>query len=303
MRRSRTPDPGCRAITGHWKVLTILALLLVMVAFFVPLPNGYRAVWFSRLQDTLHAPVFAFVAVCLRLLFRRPLLQTIALACVIAVLIEVFQAGVGRSMSLTDLAYDGFGLAAAFLILRLLETHERWIARCCRVTLAILFLLTPLVLESPVLIDACRAARDFPLLADFNSPGEIQRWYQSSIRMRRVLVDGRWRGEIHKGSSQAYGSAILCPVIGDWSGYDRVCCEFSFTGLPMEILISARDANGRIDVSREYAAGTHRVCLHLRDPVTSGDISHLDLTRVQSFHFALYDSPNRTAMIHSVYVE
>lgn len=302
-RLLRSKDPFNRPITGHLQIVTILALLLVMVAFFVPLPNEYRAVWFSRLQDTLHAPVFAFVAVCLRLLFRRPLLQTMATGCGVAVFIEVIQAGVGRSMSMTDVAYDGFGLAAAFLALRLWETQERWIARCCRVTLVILFLLTPLVLESPVLIDAWRAARDFPLLADFNSSGEIQRWYHSGITMRRVNVDGQWRGEIHNGSSQAYGSAILCPVIGDWSGYDRVCCEFSFTGPPMQILISARDANGRIDITRRYAAGTYRVCVNLQDPVTAGDISQLDLTRVQSFHFALCDSPNRTALIHSVYVE
>jgi len=287
----------------YWQIVLGFALVLMMIGFFVPLPNEYRAVWFSRLQDTLHAPVFAFVAICLRLLFRRPLLQTIATACGVAVFIEVFQAGVGRSMSLTDLAYDGFGLAAAYVILRPTETQQRRISRCCRMTSATALLLAPLALESPVLIDAWRAAREFPVLADFNSRLATQRWYSSGITMRRVLVDGQWRAKIQNGSSQAYGSAILLPVIGDWSGYDHVCCEFSFTGAPMQILISARDANGRIDVSREYAAGTHRVCLNLRDPVTAGDLSQLDLTQVQSFHFALYDSPGRIALIHAVHVE
>ena len=279
------------------------ALVLVMIGFFIPLPNGYRAIWFSRLQDTLHAPVFAFVAICLRLLFRRTLLQTMSLSCGVAVFVEICQAGVGRSMSLTDLTYDGFGLAAAFVGLRSTEPERQLIPQCCRAALALTFLLAPLVLESPVLMDAWRAAREFPVLADFNSRWGIQRWYSSGIRMRRVLVDGEWRSEILNASSQSYGSAILLPVIADWSGFDRVCCEFSCTGPPLQILISARDANGRIDVLREYAAGTHRVCLNLRNPVTAGDLFHLDLTRIQSFHFALYNSPGRIAMIHSVQLE
>lgn len=296
-------DESGRPMKGYWQIGLGFALVLLMISFFIPLPNEYRAVWFSHMQNTLHAPAFAFVAICLRLLFRRTLLKTFALAFGVAVFIEVFQASVGRTMSLTDLTYDGFGLAAAFVILRSTETRARGIAWCCRVTLAAAFLLTPLVLESPVLIDAWRAAREFPVLADFTSRGETQRWYSSNIRMRRVLDHGKWRGEIQIGASQTYGSAILLPVIGDWSGYDRVCCEFSFTGPPMQILVSARDAKGRIDLAREYAEGTHRVCLNLRDPVTGGDVSHLDLTRVQSFHFALYESPGRTALIHSLQLE
>ena len=303
LRRLSSADQSGTPITGFWQIAAGIALFVLIIGFFVPLPNEYRAIWFSRLQDTLHAPVFAFAAICLRSLFRRTLRQTMTMACGAGVLIEVFQAGVGRSMSLTDLAYDGFGIAAAFVILRTPETQERWIARCCRMSLAIILVLTPLALESPVLIDAWHAAREFPVLADFESRWETQRWHSSGITMRRVLVQGKWRGEILNVSSQAYGSAILLPVIGDWSDYDRVCCEFSFTGAPMRILISARDGHGRIDESREYAAGTYRVCLNLRDPVTAGDQSRLDLTRVQSFHFALYDSPGRTALIHSVQLE
>ena len=299
----RNSAQSARSVTGYWKVVSGLALVLLMIGFFVPLPNGYRAIWFSRLQDTLHAPVFAFVAVCLRFLFRRTLSQTFVLACGVAVFIEVFQEGVGRSMSLTDLTYDGFGLAAAFVMLRRTESSDRWISRCCRLTLATTFLLTPLAMESPVLIDALRAAREFPMLADFNSGCETHRWYSGGIKMRRVLNHGKWKGEIQNASLHTYGSAILLPVIGDWSEYDRVCCEFSFTGPPMQILISARDAKGRIDFSREYTAGTHRVCVNLRNPVTAGRLSHLDLTCVQSFHFALFDSPGRTALIHSVMLE
>jgi len=298
-----TADQSSRHLTRYWQIVLGFSLVLMMIGFFVPLPNEYRAIWFSRLQDTLHAPVFAILAICVRLLFRRTLLQTMSLSCGIAVFVEICQEGVGRSMSLTDLAYDGFGLAAAFVFLATSKTQERWMARCCRVTMAITFLLTPLALESPVLMDAWQAAREFPVLADFNSRWGTQRWYSSGIRMRRVLVDGEWRSEILNVSSQSYGSAILLPVIADWSGFDRVCCEFSCTGPPLQILISARDANGRIDVLREYAAGTHRVCLNLRDPVSAGDLSHLDLTHVQSFHFALYDSPGRIALIHSVHVE
>jgi hypothetical protein len=303
VRLLRTADQSCSHVAGYWKIASTLALALLMIGFLIPLPNGYRAIWFSRLQDTLHAPVFAFVAICLRFLFHRTLLQTFALACGVAVSIEVFQAGVGRSMSLNDLAFDGFGLAAAFVLLRTPKTQERWFSRCCRITFATTFLLAPLALESPVLIDAWRAAREFPVVADFSSRGATQRWYSSGIRMRRVLDHGTWRGEIQNGSSQTYGSAILLPVIGDWSEYDRVCCEFSFAGPPMQILISARDANGRIDNSREYTAGTHRVCVNLRHSVTAGALSHLDLTRVQSFHFALYGNPGRTALIHSVQLE
>ncbi len=297
-RREKLPT----VFDGQWGTVAGLGLFLLTAGFLLPLPNAYRANWLSCLIDALHAPAFALITISLRLLFGRSLFPTVLLAGGVALLTEVVQAGVGRSMSLEDLAYDGLGVTAAFSILWPMDS-ERRAARCRNVIVAMILLVTPLGLVAPVLIDASLATVQFPVLADFSSRWETKRWYNSGVRMRRVLVDGNWRGEVNHPASADSGGAILFPVIRDWSAYERLWCEFSFTGPPMDILISVRDAGGRVDICREYSSGTHRIVLNLRDPVSAGHSCNLDLTRIQSFHFALDASSDKSAVIHFVLLE
>ena len=285
------------------RVLPVLALLTLSAAFLLPLPNSYRAVWVSRLLDALHAPALAIGAGCLYMLTAGSIPRTLFLTGAAAVAFEVLQAGVNRSTSARDLIYGGFGLVAAWLLLRLLESKCRARARHRRIILSIGVMLAPLGLELPILLDAWSASRDFPVQADFSSRWETHRWHRSGVTIRRVHRNGRWRAEISNQSSGEYGSAILFPVVADWSEFERLCCEFSFGGPPMSIVISVRDVHGRIDIARSYKAGTHRVCLNLQDAVTFGDRSRLNLERVQSFHFVFDQSPGRRALLHSVTLE
>ena len=287
---------------GQLRVITGCGLVLLAAGFLLPLPNAYRANWLSCLMDVLHAPVFALITISLCLWCGRLWPRTVLLAGGVALLTEVVQAGTGRSMSLKDLVYDGLGIIAAVFILWSMDSEQR-VARYRNAIVAIAFLMAPLVLAAPVLIDASLAVGQFPVLAGFSSRWETERWYSGGVRIRRVLIDGNWRGEVDHPTSADSASAILFPVVRNWSAYERLWCEFSFTGPPTDILISVRDADGRVDLHRKCSSGTRRIGLNLRDPVSAGHTCSLDLTCIQSFHFALRANSGKPVFIHCVYLE
>ena len=294
-----------RHTTCSWLTAEFIAgsiAVLLIAGLLCPLPNTYRAIWLSCLMDVLHAPVFALITFVLRLLFRKSLILTILLAVGVALLTEAVQAVIGRSMSLEDLAYNGLGVAAAVIVLWPSDRAKQ-VARRRKVIVAILLLMAPLGHTAPVLIDASLAAGQFPVLSDFSSRWETERWYTSDVGLRRVFVDGSWQGEVDHPTTAVAGGAILFPVIRNWSAYERLWCEFSFTGSPMSVLISVRDAEGRIEIHREYSSGTHRVSLNLRAPVSPVHSDSLDLNRIQSFHFVVDAPTNRSALIHYVCLE
>ena len=297
-RREKLPA----VFDGQLRIIAGFGLALLAAGFLLPLPNAYRANWLSCLMDVLHAPAFALITISLRLWFGQPWHRTVLLAGGVALLTEVVQAGTGRSMSLKDLVYDGLGVIAAVFILWPADSEQR-VARYRNAILAIAFLVAPLALAAPVLIDASLAVAQFPVLAGFSSRWETERWYSGGVRIRRALIDGNWRGEIDHPTSADSGSAVLFPVVRNWSAYEMLWCEFSFTGPPTDILISVRDANGRVDICRKCSSGTRRIGLNLRDPVSAGHTCSLDLTRIQSFHFALRANSDKPAFIHSVYLE
>ena len=93
-------------------------------------------------------------------------------------------------------------------------------------------------------------------------------------------------------------SAILFPVIRDWTAYETLEVSFEFEGEPLLFLISVRDGKKlppelpRYDLWRRYSPGKHDVQIDLNELARGGNFPPIELHRVQSLHLvAVSDRP------------
>ena len=284
------------ARTVAWRTIGVFAALGTLL--LIPLPNDYRARWFGTATDLLHVPIFAALTWLLaRFCWPRHLPTAIGLALAVAIGAELVQPIVGRSASWRDITLGvmGIGLTAAAL-------QPRWPWACRAVVVAALGL-TPLVYVSPVLIDAYRAWRTFPLLADFDAPFATRRWWLDGA----TLTPAGDIALVRYDANPEHGAAVvLFPVVRDWTGYERLEVEFSFEGEPLHLLISVRDGKRlppelpRFDLHRRYPPGRHRVEIELADLARGGDFPPIELDRVQSLHLVAYDNAPRSIRLSPI---
>jgi hypothetical protein len=157
-----------------------------LIAVFAPVPSPHlRSV--LRLHDFLHVPGFGLVAVALLFGFPGPdgasrarrhwrLLVVFAAAVADGALVELAQAAAGGVADPWDVVRDGAGAAAAVLAAasswRGTGALVRWGLRAAALALVVAAF-TP---SARAIADEVRARRQFPVLADFSGPSELDRF-------------------------------------------------------------------------------------------------------------------------------
>ncbi len=280
-------------------MLAVLACLLL-----VPLPNGYRALWFGAASDTIHVPLFAVLTFLLvRFCWPGRMWTVVAVAFLLAAGAEVVQPLFGRSASWRDLAYGVVGIAMAIVALQ-----RHW-SLALRAGLIMALAMWPLAHAAPVLLDAYRGWRSFPVLADFDGPFCDRRWLRrprNGVHIQPVrgsaLVE--FAAEPDSGAGM-----ILLPIVRDWTRYERLVIDLAFEGEPLFLLISVRDGKKlppekpRFDLWRHYPPGKHHIEIDLADLARGGDFPPIELDRVQSLHLQVYDDQPRTVLLGPIRLE
>jgi len=293
--------------------LAIICLGLAVAGLLAPLPNQNRSAWVSKLLDAGHVPLFALVTVCFWRMVGRRIWLAFSLSVVLAVVAEVGQTFSGRSGELLDGVRGLLGALMAVLWLPLRPRSVAWRRIAAGLAMTCALAAWPLWDCGPILLDAFRAYRSYPVLSDFQSPGEPLRWFTDGAHLERVAAVEQgegWAGRLDVSPRQGGNGAILFPIVQDWSGYRRLACTFSFSGEPLRILISVRDGRKvrpplrRFDLEREYVAGRHRVVIDLQDLAAGQQFAPLDLTRIQSLHIvATQLTEPRTLYLHKIELE
>ncbi|MCG8583927.1 MAG: hypothetical protein MI757_04355 [Pirellulales bacterium] len=296
-------------------VLYSAILIGLAILLLAPMPDTlhFRAPWIHKSMDLAHVPLFAIVTWMLWRALGRKLEVAVSIAVAAIAGTELLQIFVGRSVSVSDMLYGVCGcLAAALFILQRTKMWRRW--RKAAVILAMLTtLVLPFIHAAPVMVGAITAARDFPVLSDFNTRFQHYRWSvlggelerapkgQSSEPIGRLIVPPG------KGSKT---EAVLFPVVRDWSKYRRLWIEFSFEGPPIDVLFSIRDGRRveppakRFDDRRRFASGTHRISFDLEMLATGVEFSPLDMKRVRAFLFVVdRTDETREIRMHRLYLE
>jgi hypothetical protein len=175
----------------------------------------------------------------------------------------------------------------------------------------------PVVEVAPALIDALVAWQRFPIIADFQTPLEAVRWHRSPTESSRIArryleAEGRWVGEVTLvPDADGTADAILFPVVGNWSGFQRFSLTAAALGDdPIDLVLSIRDGiklpatARRFETSLRMGAGRHEVRVDLAGLARGDAFAPVDLRRVQSLHLAAQnlDRP-RTLLLYNIHLE
>ncbi len=294
-----------------------LALALIFSAaaiLLVPLPNEYRAAWTTALMDLAHLPLFALLTFGFWRWLRCRLWQAFAVGSAISIAVEFCQPLISRTASVFDAVWGilGCALAALFILASGRPMSRKRIA--ITAVAAVALVAWPLVQTVPIVLDAYRAYRSFPVLCEFQTDLEVGRWQVAMASLDRVKYDRtseRWAGKVRFfPCNSGESSLVLFPVVADWTGYRRFCCELSVKGEPISLLVSIRDGEKvskplrRFDLLQRYEAGWHRISIDLDELARGGTFAPVHTSKVQSIHLVSYDrSETKTVYIHRVYLE
>ncbi|MDA8164753.1 MAG: hypothetical protein M0017_06955 [Desulfobacteraceae bacterium] len=228
------------------KKLLLLPLLAVFPFFFTSWGQA-PASPLSQLDNLAHLGWFGLLAWGLALLPRAarrppPLQLGIVLIVVLAVggAIELIQPRFGRTASWADLGLDLVGglLGLLFLAPVRRELDRRLLAggRIAAIALAALGNASPAL----TLWDMSQAARSFPVLGDFESRLEADRWTAGTID-RTLARHGSGSLRVTLGT-EPYSGTALTRCFGDWRGYSAFVLSIHNPGPgALRITLSIRD--------------------------------------------------------------
>lgn len=215
-------------------LFVIVGLALAIYLLLMPIPFQGRA---SRaLGDLVHAPLFGSMAIAAMMVMERlrPLRDdfsalTIRGMTVILILsaagaaMEVLQQTFGRSASTHDAMSNALGITAAVLCYigwrwNRFRIRRKHVSRACFASAGCLLALA-WYSPSLVLRDVVNVDRQFPLLASFESPAEMGRFWFTHCRADRTRADathGSYALEVEF-EARSFPTLTLIELQHDWS--------------------------------------------------------------------------------------
>lgn len=277
------------------------ALVLFMLLFF-----GAESTLDHRSHKLFwnlgHIPLFMLLSYFLitppsPLAVRSFKYQCLAVACftfLLGGLIEVAQLGVGRNMDAADLARNGMG---AFLGLTLLSPGRLSLNRFYRHSLQALALALLTIAGLPftmALYDERQAIKDWPVLANFEQAGEINRWSTTGDAHisidSTVARDGIQSLKVELGTSR-YAGASLDFFPEDWSGQQGLSIHL-YNPTAKLLIVTCRihdkqhsqsieqQANDRFNQSYELQQGWNKIMIKTQDLASAPSERLMDIRRI-----------------------
>ncbi len=205
-------------------------LLLGFPFFFLGGPGYYSSRSFAAAWNLGHILFFTLASwlLCSLFLDRKPengffclFLQVFSVILVVGTGVEFLQMGIdGRFPDLRDILRNQLGCLVGFAFFCPVEMpgSRRW-RRLAQVLVTLLVLLAAWPLARAV-IDERIAARQFPLLSDFETPFERFRWKDvRQLRLERNLARHGKRSLRVQLSTATYSGTSLFYFPHDWQGY------------------------------------------------------------------------------------
>lgn len=213
--------------------LLIGLLLLITPFFFLGGPGYHTPRSFQSFWELGHI-IFFFLLSCWLCRFLRgrsallsPLrlfMYSVSTVFISGVLVEILQmVSSGRSPDGFDVLRNLLGCLIAFaFFIRPPLLNRPWLQHGFRgmVLMLLAFALWPLTRS---LIDEHRAARQFPVLADFETPLELDRWVnRAQLREETQLVRHGHKAMRVQLSTAKYSGVSMHYFPGDWRGYNTL---------------------------------------------------------------------------------
>lgn len=251
-----------------FRVRTVVAALFgILVLFaiiqFLPLPSHHHYFWDSFF-DTGHIVIFGGFSVMLLLILqtlfgswglRLQYLGVIVVASALGLLLEIWQATVGRNSEWIDLANDVVGIlsfSAVYAIFdrRHAEPRSRFMRPMVLATMASLLVLVALYpLYHTTQVYRHRQAI-IPRLVDFSLPWKHKFYYTNQCEFSTEAPPHSWPNDASKPNKVArlqtkeglYPGFVMNDVYPDWSAYEYFEMDvMSSAGQPMPFVLRIHD--------------------------------------------------------------
>jgi hypothetical protein len=207
--------------------------------------------------------------------------------------IELLQLNIaGRFFSWNDVGMDLMGGATA-LLWRARRSLPR-LQGTLGAVVSILVVAVNFVPLGSVLVDEYRSARDFPLLAGFETTMELRRWADDRGGLSRVTkprVQGRYAARINL-TTDKYSGVALKYFPGDWLGRRALAFDVFNPGQPLMLHYRVHDVfhrgamqaygdryNGRTLLTE----GWNAIIIPMADIIAGPKERSMDVTKIRGF--------------------
>ena len=164
------------------------SVLIILISFlFIGGPQLYDSRSIKKIWDLGHIILFALMFFIilrdLNWLHKKKLaiqfIIIIVVTIVLGIIIEWVQLIIGRTSEFIDIWRNVIGTLIAFVYSKKFRKLKRYQINIARIVVSLLVIVAvfPLI---KVLIDEVQAQQDFPIIADFENPFEIEKWYGKS---------------------------------------------------------------------------------------------------------------------------
>ena len=302
------------------KILLLLGVLLgSSILLFTGAPDSWRHIRSIREAWNLgHVAYFALITVLLNywplLARQRPWLRwtgSLSAALVVGILIELFQYGSSRTPDLMDVSRDLLGTLIVLAFYRpFVNDISRDVVRLWQGLVGVLTLLhlLPLIWA---LTDEFRGYRQFPVLSDFSSRLELQRW-KGEAAIKRVESsehDQDYLLKVNLSTAQYSGKGMQY-LVGDWSEYRFLNLHFKQPDAEiLRLTVRIHDSrhnnayNDRFNRSYELKQGRTTISIPLDEVRNAPFTREMDMTQIRdvSFFSVKLNRP-RTVFLDSIYL-
>jgi VanZ family protein len=240
------------------KIILYLVFFTCLIFLFVGGPDSHAPRSYLKFWDLGHLLLFFTGGILFLLDFRqyfketflRHLLVVFLFSLLLGLLTELLQVHFHQDPDLGDWTRDVIGgiLAVVFFSPRRFDLPAAWL-NICRIILIVLLVLEvyPFAHSS---LDEWIAGRQFPVLADFETPFEVERWHhQQPLRLDKNIVrHGRKSLQVHLTTAK-YSTVSFRYFPADWSNYSHF--NFSLYNSGSDTLLLTL----RINDLRHYTLG------------------------------------------------
>jgi VanZ family protein len=211
----------------RYRYLIALTVALMTVLFFAGGPNYHSPRSFKSLWNLGHIIYFMVLPLLLISFYPNkrisPIFQTsliIGATLALGILVEIFQYGFNRTPDMGDLFRNMIGAFIAIcFILPIRESVPKPPMRVLRTIIVLLVAsqFYPIILA---LIDEHHARRQFPILSDFQTPLQIQRWTGSAAITIENDIGHRGNRAMRADlTTQVYSGLALKYFPANWQQY------------------------------------------------------------------------------------
>ena len=291
-------------------MLRIFTIVCTVFLFFGG-PGYYSPRSFKYLWDIGHIVFFSALSTLIlldlstlkKMSFLRQCVAIVLMTIILGILIELIQAGTKRTVDILDIIRN---LIGTFVAISFLAPANKTVPKSYLRTLQVLTIFMAILAVLPfakAAADELLAQMQFPVLSDFETPFEIDRWSGSA----KLSIDD----EIHfhgKSSLKVvlktsnYSGASLKYFPGNWVNYKHLHLNiFNPLNEPLKIKCRIHDRrhaegnqayNDRFNKSLVLLKGWNQIVIPLEQVENAPKTRKLDLRRVQQLSVYVYRLPH-----------